>query len=72
MGELPVAANGLVQQIKSFERLVVEAAVTGDYNTALVAMTINPLVQSEKMAKILLDELLEAHRDYLPQFKRHD
>jgi 6-phospho-beta-glucosidase len=71
MGELPVAVNGLVQQIKSFERKVVEAAVTGDYNTALVAMTINPLVQSEKMAKILLDELLEAHRDYLPQFKQH-
>ncbi|HBE78790.1 MAG TPA: 6-phospho-beta-glucosidase [Firmicutes bacterium] len=71
MGELPVAVNGLVQQIKSFERTVIEAAVTGDYNTALVAMTINPLVQSEKMAKILLDELLEAHRDYLPQFKRH-
>ena len=71
MGELPVAVGGLVQQIKSFERTVIEAAVTGDYNTALVAMTINPLVQSEKMARILLDELLEAHRDYLPRFQQY-
>lgn len=69
VGELPVQVNGLVQQIKSFERMVVEAAVTGDYNTALVAMTINPLIASERMAKVLLDELLEAHKDYLPQFR---
>lgn len=69
VGELPVAVNGLVQQIKSFERMTIEAAITGDYNTALVAMTINPLVPSDKVAKILLDELLEAHKDFLPQFK---
>jgi 6-phospho-beta-glucosidase len=68
MGELPVAVNGLVQQIKSFERLGIEAAVTGDYATALTAMTINPLVPSDKVAKIILDEMLEAHKDYLPQF----
>lgn len=71
MGELPIQANGLVQQMKAFERMVVEAAVTGDYNTALTAMTVNPLVQSEKMAKVLLDELLEAHKKYLPQFESH-
>jgi len=59
MGKLPIGINGLVQTIKSFERLVVEAAVEGNYNKALLALTINPLVQSEKMAKVLLDELLE-------------
>lgn len=68
IGKLPIAVNGLVQTIKSFEKLVVEAAVEGDYNKALLALTINPLIPSEKMAKILLDELLEAHKDYLPQF----
>ncbi len=68
IGKLPVAVNGLVQTIKSFEKLVVEAAVEGDYNKALLALTINPLIPSEKMAKILLDELLEAHKEYLPQF----
>jgi 6-phospho-beta-glucosidase len=70
VGDLPVAVRGLVQQIKSFERVAAEAAVTGDYQTALVAMTINPLVPSDTVAKQILDEMLEAHKDYLPQFFR--
>lgn len=68
IGELPVAVRGLVQQIKSFERIAAEAAVTGNYQTALLAMTINPLVPSDSVAKEMLDEMLEAHMDYLPQF----
>ncbi|WP_160680017.1 6-phospho-beta-glucosidase [Clostridium sp. C8-1-8] len=71
VGELPVAVNGLIQQIKSFERTTIEAALTGDYNTALVAMTINPLVPSQTIGKILLDELLEAHKKYLPNFNAY-
>ncbi|WP_163652039.1 6-phospho-beta-glucosidase [Listeria sp. PSOL-1] len=67
-GYLPVAISGIIQQIKSFERLVAEAAVTGDYNKALLAMTINPLTPSDNEAHVLLDELLEAHQTYLPRF----
>lgn len=69
VGDLPVAVRGLVQQIKSFERVAAQAAVTGDYHTALLAMTINPLVPSDTLAKQILDEMLVAHRDYLPQFR---
>ena len=43
-------------------------AVSGNYDDALVAITINPLVQSEITAKMILDEMLEAHKKYLPQF----
>ncbi|QOS99193.1 6-phospho-beta-glucosidase [Brevibacterium sp. JNUCC-42] len=68
VGELPTAINGLVQQIKSFERVGAEAAVTGSYEKALLALTINPLVPSDEKAKAVLDDLLEAHREYLPQF----
>ncbi|MGR4031270.1 6-phospho-beta-glucosidase, partial [Bacillus sp. ZZQ-131] len=50
------------------ERTTIEAAVTGDYHKALLAMTINPLVPSDKVAKQILDEMLEAHKEYLPQF----
>jgi 6-phospho-beta-glucosidase len=70
VGQLPVAINGLIQQIKAFERLVVDAAVFGDYYKAILALTINPLVQSDKLAKTLVDELMIAHKDYLPQFKK--
>lgn len=68
MGDLPVAVRGLVQQIKSFERVAAEAAVTGDYTTALLAMCINPLTPSDTVAKEILDEMLEAHKEHLPQF----
>ncbi|WP_343348020.1 hypothetical protein [Terrisporobacter petrolearius] len=34
----------LVSQIKSFESLAAKAVVTGDYETVLLALCINPLV----------------------------
>lgn len=68
VGELPVPIRGLIQQIKSFERVSAEAAVTGDYNTAVLALTINPLTPSDTIAKQIVDELMDAHQDYLPQF----
>ncbi|MDQ0154436.1 6-phospho-beta-glucosidase [Robertmurraya andreesenii] len=68
IGDLPVAVRGLVQQIKSFERIAAEAAVTGDRNLAILALTIHPLVASDSLAKQMVDEMLEAHRRYLPQF----
>lgn len=68
MGHLPSAVRGLVQQIKAFEETASAAAITGDYNLALAAMTMNPLVQSDVDGKIILDEMLEAHKEYLPQF----
>ncbi|MFS3927153.1 6-phospho-beta-glucosidase [Bacillus sp. CBEL-1] len=68
VGELPVHLQGLVQQIKSFERLGAEAAVTGSYEKALLALTINPLIPSDEMAERVLQSLLEAHEPYLPAF----
>ncbi|MCM3763654.1 6-phospho-beta-glucosidase [Neobacillus niacini] len=68
VGELPVEVNGLVQQIKSFERVAAEAAVTGSYEKALLALCINPLVPSDEIAKNVLDDMLEAHKEFLPQF----
>ncbi|WP_088042724.1 6-phospho-beta-glucosidase [Bacillus sp. EAC] len=68
MGDLPVQVRGLVQQIKSFERVACEAAVTGNYDQAVLALTINPLVASDKIAKQIVDEMLEAHKAHLPQF----
>lgn len=70
VGELPLPIVGLVQQLKAFEILTTNVAVSGNYNDALVAMSINPLVQSEVTAKKILDEMLEAHKKYLPQFNQ--
>lgn len=68
VGDLPIQVRGLVQQMKSFESVAIEAAISGDYAMALLAMTINPLVPSDRVAKVILDEMLEAHKEYLPQF----
>lgn len=69
VGKLPIAVNGLIQQIKTFEHLTVEAALEGSYEKAILALTLNPLTPSEKTAKILVDEMLKAHKEFLPQFK---
>ena len=68
MGKLPVPILGLIQQIKSFERIGAEAAVTGSYDKALLALTINPLIPSDDLAEEVLQKLLKAHEEYLPQF----
>lgn len=67
-GEFNPAARGMLQVMKAMEEVTIEAAITGDYGKALHAFTINPLVPSGQIAKTLLDEMLVAHKDHLPQF----
>lgn len=67
-GHLPTSINGIIQQIKSVELTVVEAAATGDYNKALLAFTMNPLISSDRKAKEMLDEMLEYNKKHLPLF----
>ena len=69
VGYLQFAVSGLVTEIKAFEILAAKAAVEGDYNAALQALCINPLIPSDDLAKTILDEMMEAHKEYLPQFK---
>lgn len=59
---------GLVQQMKSYERLTVAAARGGDRALALEALLANPLVREYQVAVPLLDALLAASRAYLPRF----
>ncbi|EQK44548.1 6-phospho-beta-glucosidase [[Clostridium] bifermentans ATCC 638] len=70
IGYLPDAVDGLVSQIKSFEMLAAKAAVYGDYDAAYLALCINPLIPSDDLAKTILDEMMEAHKEYLPQFNK--
>lgn len=67
-GKFDPAPRGLLQLMKGMEETVIKAAVTGDYNKALHAFIINPLVPSGQIAKQLLNEMLIAHKKYLPKF----
>ena len=62
------AERGWLQMMKSMELLAIEAAITGDYGTALQAFISNPLVPSGETATRVMHELLIAHKAYLPQF----
>jgi len=57
---------GLIQSVKAYERLAVEAAIHGDRDAALSALLVHPLVGDFDRAKRCFDALLEAHAEYLP------
>ena len=59
---------GLVQHAKAYERLAIEAAITGSRAVALKALITNPLVGDADRAGPLLDALLDANRAMLPRF----
>jgi 6-phospho-beta-glucosidase len=59
---------GLVQHAKAYERLTIEAAITGSRSVALKALFTNPLVGDVDRAGPLLDALLDANRAHLPRF----
>lgn len=67
--KLSISQRGQLQLMKSMEQTVIDAAVTGDYGKALQAFTINPLIPGGELAKDVLDEMLIANEEYLPQFK---
>jgi 6-phospho-beta-glucosidase len=60
--------RALVQHVKAYERLTIDAAISGDRSIALRALLSNPLVAEWNVAVPLLDALLEANRSHLPRF----
>jgi 6-phospho-beta-glucosidase len=60
--------RGLLQVVKAYEQLTIEAAVHGDYDAALQALTIHPLVTSANVARRILDDVLLENRSFLPRF----
>ena len=67
--EVPAEILGLIEQVKAYEILAIEAAVTGDRRKALMALMNNPLVHDVKDARGILEDMMKAHAAYLPQFQ---
>ncbi len=65
---LPPDMAGLVAHCKAYERLAVEAAITGSRDTMIRALVANPLVGQYPRAEQLADALLAANRHWLPRF----
>lgn len=49
--ELSPQMKGLLQVVKAFEEITVETAINGDYELAIQALTIHPLVGDIEAAK---------------------
>jgi 6-phospho-beta-glucosidase len=62
---LPRAGRALIEQVKEYERGVVEAAMSGDAELAGVALAQHPLVPGITAARELIAEYREAHGQYL-------
>jgi len=65
---LPPVVSGLLSQVKMYEILTVQAAVTGDRNAAYQALLANPIGPSADKIDAVLDDMLEVNKPYLPQF----
>ncbi len=65
---LPPDMSGLVAHGKAYERLAVEAALSGSRAAMIRALVVNPLVGQYPKAEQLADTLLAANRQYLPRF----
>ena len=69
VGPLPELIAAMCRtQIAVIDR-VVEAGVHGDREAVLQALLLDPVVTSISQAEAIRDELLDVHRDLLPQFK---
>ncbi len=65
---LPPVCFGLIAQVKAYELLTVEAAVHGDRNAVYQALLSHPLGPKADKIPAVLEDMLETHKPYLPQF----
>lgn len=65
---LPALQAPLIQTIKTYERLAVDAILTQKRSKAVDALMVHPLVQSYPRAKALVDSYLEAHAAFIPEW----
>lgn len=65
---LPEPIAEMCRRELALSSMYVDAAYHGDKNLALQAMLLDPMVTDIDTARTILDSLLEANREYLPQF----
>ena len=69
MGDAPLVLKGILEKRFVWQELVADAAVKGDRNLALQALLMDEMAIWPEKAEAMLDELLIASRDLLPQFQ---
>lgn len=68
VGDLPAAVLPMTEMLARSRRLVVDAALSGDRQTLLYALMSDPLVDSLVQVQPMMEEMLAAQAQWLPQF----
>lgn len=66
IGRIPTFQKGLMEQQVASEKLAVEAWIEQSYQKAWQSLTMNKTVPSAKVAKEILDDLIEANKEFWP------
>ena len=66
-GTIPQFQKGLMEQQVSVEKLVVEAWIERSYQKLWQALTLSRIVPNARVARQLLDDLIEANQDFWPE-----
>lgn len=69
VGNIPQFYLGLLVQQVSCEKVLVDAFFENSYQKALQAFTLNRLINDAKVARTILDELIEANKGMWPELK---
>ena len=67
VGKIPEFQKGLMEQQVAVEKLTVDAWMEHSYLKLWQALTLSKTVPSAKIAKKILDELIEANKEYWPE-----
>ncbi len=64
---IPLFQQGLMMQQVNSEKLLVQGCIEGSYEKVLQAFTLNKTVPSMNVAKAILDDMIEANKEYWPE-----
>lgn len=67
VGKIPQFQKGLMEQQVSVEKLVVEGWVEKSYQKLWQALILSRTVPNARTAKLILDDLIEANKEYWPE-----
>lgn len=69
IGKIPTFQKGLMEEQVAVEKLTVDAWIEGSYHKLWQALTLSKTVPSAGIAKKILDDLIEANKDYWPELE---
>lgn len=67
VGKIPPHCLGLMNQVKCYEKMTIDAAINDSYSKAVSSLTFHPLIADEVLARNILDQYVAKHGNYYPK-----